>query len=147
MIKRLLVPVDGSELAARAIHASIELAQQLGASITAFVAEQPAPAPMPGQGGGRYLRDLEQHNIARADHAGEVLGDFGRRAAEAGVPFEGVFAQTQEVDVAIVDTARDKGCDLIVMVTHGRGTFGELLFGSHTKAVMARSKLPLLVVH
>jgi nucleotide-binding universal stress UspA family protein len=36
---------------------------------------------------------------------------------------------------------------MIVMVTHGRGPFGELLFGSRTKGVMARSKLPLLVLH
>ena len=33
------------------------------------------------------------------------------------------------------------------MVTHGRGAFGELLFGSHTKTVLSRSKLPLLVLH
>ncbi|HRC37569.1 MAG TPA: universal stress protein, partial [Rubrivivax sp.] len=31
--------------------------------------------------------------------------------------------------------------------THGRGTFGELLFGSHTKTLMARTRLPLLVLH
>ena len=40
-----------------------------------------------------------------------------------------------------------KACDMIVMATHGRGTFGELLFGSQTKNVMARSKLPLVVLH
>jgi nucleotide-binding universal stress UspA family protein len=33
------------------------------------------------------------------------------------------------------------------MATHGRGFFGELLFGSHTRSVMAQSKLPLLVLH
>ena len=33
------------------------------------------------------------------------------------------------------------------MATHGRGAFGDLLFGSHTKAVMARTKVPLLVLH
>jgi nucleotide-binding universal stress UspA family protein len=36
---------------------------------------------------------------------------------------------------------------MIVMVTHGRGVFGELLFGSHTKKLLARTKLPLLVLH
>ena len=35
---------------------------------------------------------------------------------------------------------------MIVMVTHGRGAFGELLFGSHTKNVLAKSKMPLLVL-
>ncbi|MEQ1806805.1 MAG: universal stress protein [Burkholderiaceae bacterium] len=36
---------------------------------------------------------------------------------------------------------------MIVMATHGRGVFGEILFGSRTKGVMAPSKLPLLVLH
>ena len=37
--------------------------------------------------------------------------------------------------------------DMIGMVTHDRDAFGELLFGSHTKTVLARRKLPLLVLH
>ena len=37
--------------------------------------------------------------------------------------------------------------DLILMVTHGRGLFGEMLFGSHTKNVMSRTKVAMLVLH
>jgi nucleotide-binding universal stress UspA family protein len=62
------------------------------------------------------------------------------------VAFSGQFRTTDAVDDAIVNAAIEYGCDLIVMVTHGRGVFGELLFGSHTKNVLARSKLPLLVL-
>jgi len=51
------------------------------------------------------------------------------------------------VDDAIVRAAQEFGCDMVVMVTHGRGAFGELLFGSHTKNVLARCKVPLLVLH
>jgi nucleotide-binding universal stress UspA family protein len=147
MIKHLLVPVDGSDLAERAMLTGIELAQQLGASITAFIAEPPAPAPSPGLGPMRYRDEMQKFDDERARHARSVLGDFERRAAAAGVPFAGLAVNTSDVDTAIADTAHEKGCDLIVMVTHGRGAFGELLFGSHTKAVMARTKLPLLVVH
>ena len=50
------------------------------------------------------------------------------------------------IDDAIVDAAHEYGCDLLVMATHGRGAFGELLFGSHTKTVITRSKLPVLVL-
>jgi nucleotide-binding universal stress UspA family protein len=63
------------------------------------------------------------------------------------VPFHGKFQRTNAVDEAIVNAAAEFGCDLIVMVTHGRGVFGELLFGSHTKNVLSRCKLPLLVLH
>ena len=48
---------------------------------------------------------------------------------------------------AIIEQAETSGCDMIVMLTHGRGALGELIFGSHTKNVLARSKLPLLVLH
>jgi nucleotide-binding universal stress UspA family protein len=51
------------------------------------------------------------------------------------------------VEDAIASAAEEHGCDMIVMATHGRGVLGELLFGAHTKGVMARSKLPLLVLH
>ncbi len=36
---------------------------------------------------------------------------------------------------------------MIVMVTHGRGALGEMLFGSHTRQISVRNKLPLLVLH
>ena len=145
MFKHLLIPVDGSELAERAMQAGIELACQLGASITAFIAEPPALPS--GYGALRSLRQMEEQDHTTADHAGDVLSSFERRAEAAGVPFKGVYAQAQQVDAAIANAAQQQGCDLIVMVTHGRGLFGELLFGSQTKGVMARTKLPLLILH
>jgi nucleotide-binding universal stress UspA family protein len=77
-----------------------------------------------------------------------VLGRFETEAKAAGVPFDGYHDQVARIDRAIVEAAEARGCDLIVMVTHGRGAFGEFLFGSHTKAVLAGSGwLPLLVLH
>ena len=147
MYKHLLVPVDGTDLAERAMQAGIDLARQLDASITAFIAEPPAPAPSPGRGALHYARDLEQYNQEVAQHAQGVLGSFKQLAAQAGVPFNGVHAQAHRIDEAIADTAREHGCDMIVMATHGRGLFGEMLFGSRTKGVMALTSLPLLVLH
>ena len=92
-------------------------------------------------------RDADEHLVRTEAHAHEVLGQFAAKAAAQGVPFEGRFKRTDGVDDAILDAAAEYGCDLIVMVTHGRGIFGELLFGSHTKNLMARTKLPLLVLH
>jgi nucleotide-binding universal stress UspA family protein len=147
MFKHLLVAVDDSALAERAMHTGIELARQLGASVTAFIAEPPTPPPAVGYGASRILRDIEEHDQATARHASELLGGFAGRAEAAGVPFKGVYAQAIGIDAAIADAARQEGCDLIVMVTHGRGAFGALLFGSHTHGVMARSSVPLLVLH
>ncbi|HEY0855785.1 MAG TPA: universal stress protein, partial [Albitalea sp.] len=43
--------------------------------------------------------------------------------------------------------AREHRCDMIVMATHGRGVVAELLWGSHTREVVTRSEVPVLVVH
>ena len=130
MYQRILVPVDGSELTERAIAASIELARQLGAAITGFVAEPRLESP-----------------DQSAAHAQQVLDRFAVQAQAAGVPVEGHHAQVARIDHAIIAEAESRDCDLILMVTHGRGAFGEFLYGSQTKAMLASSRLPLLVLH
>jgi nucleotide-binding universal stress UspA family protein len=147
MFQHILVPIDGSELSERAAQQSIALAAKLGARITGFVAEPLAPLPSEGRALSAYTRETDAHNARTEAHAQETLARFAAKAAEQGVAFEGVFKRTDEVDHAIVHLAKERACDLIVMVTHGRGMFGELLFGSHTKNVLSLSKLPLLVLH
>jgi len=147
MFKRILVPVDGSELSDRAIQASIELARQLGAAITGFVAEPLGPVPTGPRSRALLEEDSKGHDAMTNAHAREILARFEAHARDAGVPFEGYHDQVPRVDRAIIEAAESRGCDMIVMVTHGRGAFGEFLFGSQTKAVLAGSKLPLLVLH
>ncbi len=147
MYHKLFVPVDGSELSKVAMDASIALAKQLGASIVGFVVEPDAPLPTVGIQLSQYERETTAH-ITRTDtHAHKVISYFQQHALDAGVDFHGLHVRTDAVDRAIVDHAVEQECDMIVMVTHGRGVFGELLFGSHTKNVMGRSKLPLLILH
>lgn len=147
MYKHLLVPVDGTQLADRAVDDSVALARRLGARITALVVEPLAPTLASGYGASSYVRSLEEHDARTEEHAREVLEQFRRRAVDEGVSFDGVYARSPHIDSTIVDTARECACDLIVMATHGRGAFGELLFGSHTRNVLTRSALPLLVLH
>ena len=147
MYRRLLVPVDGSELSDRAIAASIDLARQLGAAITGFVAEPMPPLPLGPRSIQAIEDDARDHEVMTQAHAREVLSRFERSAQEAGVPFDGYYDRVPRIDRAIIEAAESRGCDLIVMVTHGRGAFGEFLYGSQTKAVLSSSKLPLLVLH
>jgi nucleotide-binding universal stress UspA family protein len=147
MFKKLLVPVDGHELSDKAMLDSIELAKQLGATITAFIAEPTPPLPAVGRPPAVVEMEYEQHDARTAKHAQYVLKTFEARARGAGVEFSGHYRQTPHIPDAIAEAAAEYGCDMIVMATHGRGAFGELMFGSHTKRVMARSKLPLLVLH
>ncbi|HUG26190.1 universal stress protein [Piscinibacter sp.] len=147
MYRNLLVPVDGSDLSDKAMHGSIDLARQLGATITAFVAEPTPPLPAVGRTARMIEIENDLHDERTTRHAQEVLRRFEAQARDAGVAFQGHHAQTPSIGDAIVDAAKEHGCDLIVMATHGRGLIGEMLYGAHTKGVMARSKLPLLVLH
>ncbi|HEX6721811.1 MAG TPA: universal stress protein [Burkholderiaceae bacterium] len=147
MYKNLLVPVDGSELTERAMAQSVELARQLGASIIAFVVEPDMPLPNVGTRPIAYHRRMDEHETRTDTHAFGLLARFGERAGAAGVAFSGRHVRTDDVDTAIAHAAREFDCDMIVMATHGRGAFGELLFGSHTKSVLGKSTVPLLVLH
>jgi len=147
MFQRILVPVDGSDLTDKAIDASIALARQLGAAITGYVAEPVMEAPATPRSRTWFEEEAKEHEAMTESHARQVLSRFEQRAREAGVPFDGCYDRVPRVDHAIIEAAESRGCDMIVMVTHGRGAFGEFLFGSQTKAVLAGSRLPLLVLH
>jgi nucleotide-binding universal stress UspA family protein len=147
MYKHLFVPVDGSELSLRAMDGSIALALQLGARITGFVAEPDLPLSAVSGNVSTFTSRVEAHDARTEAHAYALLGQFEERARTAGVEFSGKHLRTPAVDQAIADAAEESGADMIVMVTHARGTLGELVFGSHTKTLISRTKLPLLVLH
>jgi nucleotide-binding universal stress UspA family protein len=146
--KRILVPIDGSEATERAIEASVSLARQLGASIVGFLAEPATPTRDGEPPRGALEPDELDPEAMTAERARPVLSHFEAVARAARVPFEGVCDRVPpRLDKAIIAAAESHGCDMIVMVSHGRGAFGEFLFGSQSKAVLAGTKLPLLVVH
>jgi nucleotide-binding universal stress UspA family protein len=137
--------VSTQPLSERAIHASIELAIQLGASITGFTVGR-LPVSLLRRSSDMMEDDDSDDETATAASAHRILAHFASCAQAAGVPYEGVYHQAPRVDRAIIETAESHGCDMILMVTHGRGAFGEFLYGSQTKAVLAASKLPLLIL-
>jgi len=145
--KNLFVPVDGSELSHRAMDGSIELARQLGATITGFVVEPDLPLSVMSNDAQTSAERIERHESKNEAHAKSLLDQFAQRAQAAGVRFIASHVTAYSVDQAIMDEAEKAGCDMIVMVTHGRGPIGEFVFGSHTKNIIARSKLPVLVLH
>lgn len=139
LFKRLLVPIDGAELTPRAIDASVALAAQLGAAITGFIAQAPVPLPT------STAMSVEESRAAET--AERLLQGFAARAQRLGVAFEGHYRHTPDIAAAIVQAAQQYECDMIVMLTHGRGAVGRLVFGSHTQQVLARSTIPVLVMH
>jgi nucleotide-binding universal stress UspA family protein len=147
VIKNLLVPLDGTDLSERAMNESIALARQLGASIVGFIAEPDMPLPNMSTNPQRYAKESAAHKVTTDTHAHALLSRFGERAQAAGIDFSARHQRTDRIDAAITDLAEELDAGMIVMVTHGRGAFGGLLFGSHTRNVLARTKVPVLVLH
>ncbi len=147
MFKHLFVPIDGSELSHRGMDGSIALAKQLGARITGFVVEPDLPLSVLSNLPQTSTERINSHEAANQKHADALLGRFRERATAADIEFHGLAVTSNGVDHAIMEAAERAGCDLIVMVTHGRGAVGQFVFGSHTQKIVARSKLPVLVLH
>ncbi len=143
MYQRILVPTDGSEITAKAVAAAVSLAKLTGATLSTVCVKEPFPysaisemQPVPPQ----EFYDA-QERIA-ADRVKAVLD----AAAAAGVPCDGATMEALHPWEAILDLAKTKGCDVIVMASHGRRGMAAMLIGSETSRVLTHSHLPVLVV-
>ncbi|MFY9315814.1 MAG: universal stress protein [Burkholderiales bacterium] len=145
MYKNILIPTDGSEASRRAIAAGVKLARALGARVTGLFAAPPA-TPIVFRDHLPAGYDTPRHNealIARVAVA--HLGVIERAAKAAGVRCACVKVVSDYPADAVLETVRKRGCDLIVMASHGRHGLRGLLLGSETQRVLAASKIPVLV--
>ena len=70
---------------------------------------------------------------------------LSQAAGEAGVPCETEVVLSDYPYEAIIQLCESKGCDLIMMASHGRRGLQGLLIGSETQKVLTHSKTPVLV--
>ena len=145
MFKHILIPTDGSAVAAKAVKAGIALAKEHGARVTGFHAAEPVPQRLYGEG---YVVDKEmakEFERRQLEAARKHVGALARAARKAGVPFTPLVETSQRPYDAIVDAARRRNCDLILMASHGYRGFERFTLGSVTDKVIQRSKVPVLV--
>jgi nucleotide-binding universal stress UspA family protein len=77
--------------------------------------------------------------------ADQHLKQFAQDAQAAGVAFDTAKSTEFSPYTGIINTAREKGCDLIMMASHGRRGLAGLLLGSETQKVLTHSEIPVLV--
>jgi nucleotide-binding universal stress UspA family protein len=145
MFKHILLPTDGSTVAAKAVKSGIALAKDMGARVTAYYAIEPPPTHAYGDGyiGERHLGD-ELERRAR-DIAQRSVDEVKSAAQAAGVSCDTAIGEHVHAATGIVDTAAAKKCDAIFMASHGHRGLQSLLLGSVTHKVLAHSKIPVLV--
>ena len=66
---------------------------------------------------------------------------------QAGVSYDTIQVENEQPYQAIIAAAKNKGCDLIVMASHGRSGLSGVLLGSVTNKVLTHTKIPVLVCH
>lgn len=145
MYHRILVCTDGSELATLAATHAVGVAKSLQAHLIAIYVTPPF-LPPEGFEDSPMMPAMRKHMAASRSGARRHLGAVTRRAELAGVQCETLHVGGMSAASLIVDTARRKHCDLIVMGSHGRDRIKQVLLGSVTTRVLETCAISVLVV-
>jgi nucleotide-binding universal stress UspA family protein len=144
MFKHVLLPTDGSPQSEAAVRQGIALAKEQQARVTGIHV-------VPEFHVLSYRTDTLKYERAQYDkdgraRAASILLNLEEAARTAGVPCETVCVFSDDPYEAIIQTADEKGCDLIAMASHGRKGIKGLLLGSETQKVLTHSHQPVIVL-
>jgi nucleotide-binding universal stress UspA family protein len=144
MFRHILLPTDGSELSAAAVQQGVKFAKSIGAQVTGLCV---MPMEIPFFYQKRMPKEALEESFQRLRKMAETyLSVVAKAAVEAGVAYDLVCENSDFPYDAIIRVAEEKGCDLIMMASHGRRGVKALLLGSETQRVLTHSKIPVLVV-
>ncbi|UPJ64195.1 universal stress protein [Bradyrhizobium sp. 191] len=145
----ILLSTDGSDVAAKGVKHGILLAKALDAKVTIITVTEEmyidygsghAGAIIPSQD------EMDRFVAANEEQARKVLDGARAMATQFAVPAELLHIPDSHPATAIIKTAESRGCDLIVMSSHGRRGLRKLFLGSQTSEVLANGSVPVLVV-
>src|SRR5262245_8764972 len=143
MYKRILIPTDGSTLSDSAVRQGVALAKSIGAAVTALtVSPKFHTFALDPNAVADTAASYEQHCNERATR---YLGFAEKMARAAGVPYKGLHVIEDHPYLAIIDTAKGEGCDLILLASHSRKRVSALVLGSETATVLTHTTIPTLV--
>lgn len=136
-IKKILCPVDFSEVSHNAIRYAKEFACAMGAELILLHVVEPitmTAETVP------YVSEAELERNAKDELAALVQKECPRTLSVKPLVKIGIAPDT------IIKVAEQEDADILIMGSHGRTGLTRLLLGSVTEAVMRRAKLPILIV-
>ncbi|GAB3411897.1 universal stress protein [Massilia agilis] len=143
MFKQILLPTDGSDLSERAVLAGISFAKEIGAQVVGLTVR---PEFHTFTYKTDMLEDTEpEFEAATGKQADKYLSFVTDAARTAGVPCAVAQVVSDDPYEAILQTAKERKCDLIIMASHGRRGLKGVLLGSETQKVLVHSDIPVLV--
>jgi nucleotide-binding universal stress UspA family protein len=156
MYAHMLLSTDGSDVARKGLEHGFALAKALNAKVTVITVTEPLPIAVTeplsnylgsGPAGGWSAEEADRFDAACKERAGKVLDEAQAMAEHIGISAELLHIPNAHPASAMIETAKSRGCDLIVMGSHGRRGLRKLFLGSQTSEVLADASVPVLVVH
>jgi nucleotide-binding universal stress UspA family protein len=141
MYRKILIPLDGSELAKKGLGEAEKLAKCFGAELILF---QVVPF-MPIYGSPELVTPLiidEKQKEAAEQYIANLCEELRKKDFKV----TGKVKTGQQVAVEIIDFAKEHGVDLIVMSTHGRSGITRWVLGSVALKVLTRAETPILLL-
>jgi nucleotide-binding universal stress UspA family protein len=136
-MERILIATDGSDGAAHGLRAGYALAEEVGAEVVVLYVRRTASTLL----GEPYYQDIVTEE---ARHARAVLTDARLHAERYQIDVEYTVVDGDPVD-EIIDVARSREADLIVLGSRGLGGISSLVLGSVSNAVLHQADRPVLV--
>ena len=140
-IKRILCPIDFSGFSRRAVQYAVRIAEWYESEVDLLhVFASVAPPAVLAE----YPATIKLEANAR-QQLGKETQRYGEPLAAAGVRFTTTVGEGDTVETILAE-ADSRGCDLIVMGTHGSGGFERLLLGSISEKVLRKARCPVLTI-
>jgi nucleotide-binding universal stress UspA family protein len=137
MYQTILVPLDGSAFGERALPIATSLARAMGAQL--ILVRASSASVLPGAEPTKAQCEAAKEAQAYLSAIAAGLSEDGLRV-EVATPFG-------DAGESILLEIRARNADLVVMCTHGRSGLGRWIYGSVAEKVLARSPVPVLLVH
>ena len=148
MYQRILIATDGSELGSKAVAHGVALAKNLKVPVSVVtVTKAWSSSDIAHMARLGNQNPISQYEEMASAAAGNILEKAAQIAKSQGVICDVIHVPDQHPAEGIITTANAKGCDLIVMASHGRRGIDPILLGSQTNEVLTHSKVAALIVH
>lgn len=144
MHKRIMIAVNEGSLARCALDEGLGFAKDCGAEVLFFHVLPNYVMPVVDAPALVYLSP-EQHREEVEREAARILAACAERASQLGVSSSGSVGSGADTAECIADAARAKGCDLIVIGSHGRTAIQRLILGSVVTRLIPLATMPVLV--
>jgi nucleotide-binding universal stress UspA family protein len=142
MYTHILIATDGSALADKAVEVGLKLAKAHRCRATAITVSEPWSVASSSQGS--VAVPFDAYEQAAATAAAKILALVGKLANQLDVECTTAHIKDHPAD-GILQAARTRRCDLIVMASNGRRGLSRLILGSQAVRVLTQSPVPVLI--